>query len=324
MKQTILVTGGTGFIGSHTTVELQEAGYKVVIIDNLSNSNINVLDGIEKITGQRPAFEKVDCCDMEALEGVFRKYPDIAGIIHFAASKAVGESVEKPLMYYRNNLVSLINLLELMPKYDVKGIIFSSSCTVYGQPSQENLPVTENAPVQKAMSPYGNTKQINEEIIHDYIHSGAPIKSVILRYFNPIGAHPTALIGELPNGVPMNLIPFVTQTAMGIRQQLKIFKAHVKAMERVLDNPDTEAVEIFNIGTGKGLSTLEVVLGFEKATGVKVNWTYAPRREGDIEQVWGNVDKANKVLGWKAETPTEEVLKSAWKWQQKLREDGIQ
>ena len=249
-------------------------------------------------------------------------------------------------MYYRNNLVSLINLLELMPKYDVKGIIFSSSCTVYGQPSQENLPVTENAPVQKAMSPYGNTKQINEEIIHDYIHSGAPIKSVILRYFNPIGAHPTALIGELPNGVPMNLIPFVTQTAMGIRQQLKIFgndyntpdktcirdyiyvvdlaKAHVKAMERVLDNPDTEAVEIFNIGTGKGLSTLEVVLGFEKATGVKVNWTYAPRREGDIEQVWGNVDKANKVLGWKAETPTEEVLKSAWKWQQKLREDGIQ
>ena len=333
MKQTILVTGGTGFIGSHTTVELQQAGYEVVIIDNLSNSNLNVLDGIEKITGIRPAFEQVDCCDMPALENVFKKYPKIEGIIHFAASKAVGESVEKPLMYYRNNLVSLINLLELMPKYDVKGIIFSSSCTVYGQPSQENLPVTENAPIQKAMSPYGNTKQINEEIIHDYIHSGAPIKSIILRYFNPIGAHPTALIGELPNGVPMNLIPFVTQTAMGIRKQLKIFgndyntpeaKAHVKAMERVLDKPDTDAVEIFNIGTGKGLSTLEVVEGFEKATGVKVNWTYAPRREGDIEQVWGNVDKANKVLGWKAETPTEEVLKSAWKWQQKLREDGIQ
>ena len=220
MKQTILVTGGTGFIGSHTTVELQEAGYEVVIIDNLSNSNVNVLDGIEKITGIRPAFEKVDCCDLEALEGVFKKYPKIEGIIHFAASKAVGESVEKPLLYYRNNLTSLINLLELMPKYDVKGIIFSSSCTVYGQPSQENLPVTENAPIQKAMSPYGNTKQINEEIIQDYIHSGAPIKSIILRYFNPIGAHPTALIGELPNGVPMNLIPFVTQTAMGIRQQL--------------------------------------------------------------------------------------------------------
>ena len=336
MKQTILVTGGTGFIGSHTTVELQNAGYKVVIVDNLSNSNANVVDGIEKITGQRPEFVKADCCDMEAMEAIFQKYPDIEGIIHFAASKAVGESVEKPLLYYRNNLTSLINLLELMPKYNVKGIIFSSSCTVYGQPSKENLPVTENAPIQKAMSPYGNTKQINEEIIQDYIHSGAPIKSIILRYFNPIGAHPTALIGELPNGVPMNLIPFVTQTAMGIREQLKIFgirdyiyvvdlaKAHVKAMERVLDKPETDAVEVFNIGTGKGLSTLEVVQGFEKATGVKVNWTYAPRREGDIEQVWGNVDKANKVLGWKAETPTEEVLKSAWKWQQKLREDGIQ
>ena len=307
MKQTILVTGGTGFIGSHTTVELQEAGYEVVIIDNLSNSNANVVDGIEKITGIRPAFEKVDCCDMEALEGVFKKYPKIEGIIHFAASKAVGESVEKPLLYYRNNLMSLINLLELMPKYDVKGIIFSSSCTVYGQPSQENLPVTENAPIQKAMSPYGNTKQINEEIIQDYIHSGAPIKSIILRYFNPIGAHPTALIGELPNGVPMNLIPFVTQTAMGIRKQLKIFgndyntpdhtcirdyiyvvdlaKAHVKAMERVLDQPDTDAVEVFNIGTGRGLSTLEVVEGFEKATGVKVNWQYGAEFKADLEQM---------------------------------------
>ena len=337
MKQTILVTGGTGFIGSHTTVELQNAGYEVVIVDNLSNSNEKVLDGIEKITGIRPAFEKVDCCDYDGMERVFKKYPGIQGIIHFAASKAVGESVEKPLMYYRNNLMSLINLLELMPVYNVKGIIFSSSCTVYGQPSPENLPVTENAPIQKAMSPYGNTKQINEEIIQDYIHSGAPIKSIILRYFNPIGAHPTALIGELPNGVPMNLIPFVTQTAMGIREQtpdktcirdyiyvVDLAKAHVKAMERVLDKPETDAVEVFNIGTGRGLSTLEVVEGFEKATGVKVNWTYAPRREGDIEQVWGNVDKANKVLGWKADTPTDEVLKSAWKWQQKLREDGIQ
>ena len=335
MKQTILVTGGTGFIGSHTTVELQNAGYKVVIVDNLSNSNANVVDGIEKITGIRPEFIKADCCDKDAMERIFQQYPDIEGIIHFAASKAVGESVEKPLMYYRNNLVSLINLLELMPKYNVKGIIFSSSCTVYGQPSQENLPVTENAPIQKAMSPYGNTKQINEEIIQDYIHSGAPIKSIILRYFNPIGAHPSALIGELPNGVPMNLIPFVTQTAMGIREQLKIFgndyntpdKTCIRDyiyMERVLDKPETDAVEVFNIGTGRGLSTLEVVEGFEKATGVKVNWTYAPRREGDIEQVWGNVDKANKVLGWKAETPTEDVLRSAWKWQKKLREDGIQ
>ena len=344
MKQTILVTGGTGFIGSHTTVELIEAGYNVVIVDNLSNSKIEVLDGIEKITGVRPAFEQVDLRDKEATEGVFKKHPGINGIIHFAASKAVGESVEKPLLYYRNNIVSLINLLELMPVYGVKGIIFSSSCTVYGQPSKENLPVTEEAPIQKALSPYGNTKQINEEIIHDYIHSGAKVKSIILRYFNPIGAHPSALIGELPNGVPMNLIPFVTQTAIGVRQQLKIFgndystpdgtcirdyiyvvdlaKAHVKAMQRVLDQ-ETEPIEIFNIGTGKGVSTLEVVEGFEKATGVKVNWTFAPRREGDIEKVWGNVDKANSVLGWKAETPLEDVLRSAWKWQLKLREDGI-
>lgn len=344
MKQTILVTGGTGFIGSHTTVELQQAGYNVVIIDNLSNSNADVVDGIEKITGIRPAFEKVDCCDMEALEAVFAKYGDIQGIIHFAASKAVGESVEKPLMYYRNNIDSLLNLLELMPKYNVKGIIFSSSCTVYGQPSKEFLPVTEDAPIQKALSPYGNTKQINEEIIQDYIHSGANVKSIILRYFNPIGAHPSALIGELPNGVPMNLIPFVTQTAMGIRQELKIFgndydtvdgtcirdyiyvvdlaKAHVKAMARVLDM-DTEPVEIFNVGTGRGVTTYEVVEKFEKATGVKVNWAYAPRRKGDIEKVWANPDKANNVLGWKAEASLEDTLKTAWDWQVKLRENGI-
>lgn len=344
MKQTILVTGGTGFIGSHTTVELQQAGYNVVIVDNLSNSKIEVLDGIEKITGVRPAFENVDLRGKNAVEAVFEKYPQIEGIIHFAASKAVGESVEKPLLYYRNNIVSLINLLELMPKYNVKGIIFSSSCTVYGQPSEDNLPVTEEAPIQKALSPYGNTKQINEEIICDYIHSGAPIKSIILRYFNPIGAHPSAYIGELPNGVPMNLIPFVTQTAIGVRKELKIFgndyntpdgtcirdyiyvvdlaKAHVAAMARVLEQ-DTDAVEVFNVGTGKGVSTLEVVEGFEKATGVKVNWSYAPRREGDIEKVWGNVDKANNVLGWKAETPLEDVLASAWRWQKKLREDGI-
>ena len=344
MKQTILVTGGTGFIGSHTSVELIQAGYDVVIVDNLSNSKVEVLDGIEQITGVRPAFEQVDLRDAEATENVFKKYPSISGIIHFAASKAVGESVEKPLLYYRNNIVSLVNLLECMPKYDVKGIIFSSSCTVYGQPTKENLPVTEEAPIQKALSPYGNTKQINEEIIHDYIHSGANVKAVILRYFNPIGAHPSALIGELPNGVPMNLIPFVTQTAIGVRKELKIFgndydtpdgtcirdyiyvvdlaKAHVKAMQRVLDE-DTEAVEVFNIGTGNGVSTLEVVEGFEKATGVKVNWTYAPRREGDIEKVWGNVDKANKVLGWKAEAKLDDVLASAWKWQVKLREDGV-
>lgn len=344
MKQTILVTGGTGFIGSHTTVELQEAGYDVVIVDNLSNSKIEVLDGIEKITGIRPAFEKVNLEDKEATERVFQKYPNIEGIIHFAASKAVGESVEKPLMYYRNNVVSLINLLEMMPKYNVKGFIFSSSCTVYGQPNPENLPVTEDAPHQKATSPYGNTKEINEQIIYDYIHSGAPIKSIVLRYFNPIGAHPTAHIGELPNGVPNNLIPYVTQTAMGIREQLTIFgndyntedgtcirdyiyvvdlaKAHVAAMARVLDK-ETDKIEYFNIGTGSGNSTLEIVTTFEKATGVKVNWKFGPRREGDIEKIWGNCTKANTVLGWKADTPLEDVLASAWKWQQKLRKDGV-
>ena len=344
MKQTILVTGGTGFIGSHTTVELIEAGYDVVIVDDLSNSKIEVLDGIEKITGVRPAFEKVDLRDRDAAEAVFQKYPKISGIIHFAASKAVGESVQKPLLYYRNNIVSLINLLELMPQYDVKGIIFSSSCTVYGQPKPENLPVTELAPHQKATSPYGNTKEINEHIIYDYIHSGANIKSIVLRYFNPIGAHPSALIGELPNGVPNNLIPFVTQTAMGIRKELTIFgndyntpdgtcirdyiyvvdlaKAHVAAMARVLDQ-DTDQIEYFNVGTGHGNSTKEIVDAFEKATGVKLNWKYGPRREGDIEKIWGNVDKANNVLGWKADTPLEDVLASAWKWQVKLREDGV-
>ena len=344
MQQTILVTGGTGFIGSHTSVELIEAGYDVVIVDNLSNSKLEVLDGIEQITGVRPAFEQIDLRDFDATEKVFKKYPQIKGIIHFAASKAVGESVEKPLMYYRNNVISLVNLLELMPKYDVKGIIFSSSCTVYGQPKNEDLPVTEDAPHQKATSPYGNTKEINEQIIYDYIHSGAKIKSVILRYFNPIGAHSSALIGELPNGVPNNLIPFVTQTAIGIRKELTLFgndyntpdgtcvrdfiyvvdlaKAHVAAMTRVLDK-DTEAIEYFNIGTGHGNSTLEIVNTFEKATGVKLNWKFGPRREGDIEQIWGDCTRANNVLGWKADTPLDKVLASAWKWQLKLREDGV-
>ena len=345
MKQTILVTGGTGFIGSHTTVELINAGYKVVIVDNLSNSQADVIDGIEKITGVRPAFEKMDCCDLDGMDKVFAKYPDIEGIIHFAASKAVGESVEKPLLYYRNNIVSLVNLLELMPKYGVKGIIFSSSCTVYGQPAPENLPVTEDAPIKPAESPYGNTKQVNEEIIRDFINSGADIKAILLRYFNPIGSHPSAIIGEMPNGVPMNLIPYVTQTAMGIREQLKVFgndydtpdgtcirdyiyvvdlaKAHVKAMQRVLDT-DSDKLEVFNVGTGKGVSTKEIVDAFEKSTGVKLNWTFAPRRPGDIEKVWANPEKANNVLGWKAETSLEDTLKSAWNWQVKLRERGIQ
>lgn len=345
MKQTVLVTGGTGFIGSHTTVELQQAGYDVVIVDNLSNSNADVVDGIEKITGIRPAFEKVDCLDKDALEGVFKKYPSISGIIHFAASKAVGESVEKPLLYYRNNIVSLVNILELMPKYDVKGIIFSSSCTVYGQPDPENLPVTEQAPIKKAESPYGNTKQINEEIIADTIKSGSPIKAVILRYFNPIGAHPSAIIGELPNGVPANLIPYITQTAIGIRPQLSVFgndyntpdgtcirdfiyvvdlaKAHVCAMARILDGKSEDSVEIFNIGTGSGVSVQQLIDTFEKCTGVKLNYKVVGRRAGDIEKIWGNVDKANNVLGWKAVHTLEDALTSAWKWQLHLREAGI-
>lgn len=345
MKRTILVTGGTGFIGSHTSVELINAGYDVVIIDNLSNSNADVVDGIEKITGIRPAFEKVDCLDRPALEGVFKKYPGISGIIHFAASKAVGESVQKPLLYYRNNLNSLINLLELMPKYDVKGIIFSSSCTVYGQPDKENLPVTEEAPIKKAESPYGNTKQICEEIIQDYVKSGAPIHSILLRYFNPIGAHPSAIIGELPNGVPANLIPYLTQTAIGIRKQLSVFgddyntpdgscirdfiyvvdlaKAHVKAMAYILDGKMDKPVDVFNIGTGKGASVLELIKTFEECTGVKLNYKIVGRRAGDIEQVWGNVDKANKVLGWKAEHTLADALSSAWKWQLELRRRGI-
>lgn len=345
MKQTVLVTGGTGFIGSHTTVELQQAGYDVVIVDNLSNSNADVVDGIEKITGIRPAFEKVDCLDKDALEGVFKKYPSISGIIHFAASKAVGESVEKPLLYYRNNIVSLVNILELMPKYDVKGIIFSSSCTVYGQPDPENLPVTEQAPIKKAESPYGNTKHINEEIIADTIKSGSPIKAVILRYFNPIGAHPSAIIGELPNGVPANLIPYITQTAIGIRPQLSVFgndyntpdgtcirdfiyvvdlaKAHVCAMARILDGKSEDSVEIFNIGTGSGVSVQQLIDTFEKCTGVKLNYKVVGRRAGDIEKIWGNVDKANNVLGWKAVHTLEDALSSAWKWQLHLREAGI-
>ena len=329
MKETILVTGGTGFIGSHTTVELQNAGYEVVIVDNL--------------TGKRPAFEQVDLRDFDATEAVFKKYPAISGIIHFAASKAVGESVEKPLMYYRNNILSLVNLLELMPKYNVKGIIFSSSCTVYGQPDQ--LPATEETPIKKAESPYGNTKQINEEIIQDTVRSGSPIKSIILRYFNPIGSHPSAIIGEMPNGVPQNLIPFLTQTAIGIREKLSVFgddyntpdgscirdyiyvvdlaKAHVCAMTRIMEDKTDEPVEIYNIGTGRGTSVLELINAFEKATGVKLNYQIVGRRAGDIEKVWGNVDKANRVLGWKADTPLEEVLATAWKWQLALRERGI-
>ncbi len=344
MKQRILVTGGTGYIGSHTVVELQNAGYEVIIIDNLANSSADVVDNIEKVTGIRPTFEKLDCLDFQGLDNLFTKYAGIKAIIHFAASKAVGESVEKPLLYYRNNLVSLINLLELMPKHGVEGIVFSSSCTVYGQPDE--LPVTEKAPTKKAESPYGNTKQINEEIVRDVVTSGAPINAILLRYFNPIGAHPSALLGELPNGVPQNLIPFLTQTAIGIRKKLSVFgndyntpdgscirdyinvvdlaKAHVIAINRILEKKQKEQVEVFNIGTGRGLSVLELIHAFEESTGVKLNYQIVGRRAGDIEQVWANPDYANNELGWKAETSIEDTLRSAWNWQVKLRERGIQ
>lgn len=338
MKNKILVTGGTGYIGSHTTVELQNAGYEVIIIDDLSNSNAEVIDRIEKITGIRPVFAHINCNDKEAVDKVITENPGITGIIHFAASKAVGESVEQPLKYYRNNIVSLINLLELMPGHAIKGIVFSSSCTVYGQP--DILPVSEEAPIKPAMSPYGNTKQINEEIIRDTIHAGVPFKSIMLRYFNPIGAHPSAEIGELPIGVPQNLVPFLTQTAAGIRPELSVFgndydtpdgscirdyinvvdlaKAHVIAIECMLNNSSTEKLLTFNLGTGRGVSVLELINTFEKATGVKVPYKIAGRREGDIEKVWADPAYANEKLGWKAMETLEDTLISAWQWQEKL------
>ena len=343
MKGKILVTGGTGYIGSHTTVELQASGYDVVIIDNLSNSNLEVLDGIERISGIRPEFIQGDCTDMVCLNDVFEKHPDIIGIINFAASKAVGESVSNPILYYRNNLNTLMNLLELMPKYNVKGLVFSSSCTVYGEPDVN--PVTEKSPIKVATSPYGNTKQICEEIISDFITSGAPIRSTILRYFNPVGAHPSAEIGELPNGVPQNLIPFLTQTAIGIRAELSVFgndyntpdgscirdfinvvdlaKAHVCALDRMIECEECKPLEYYNLGTGNGVSVLELIETFERATGVKVPHKIVGRRSGDIEKVWGDASQANEVLGWKAEIDMEETMRTAWNWQLKLRERGI-
>ena len=337
----ILVTGGTGYIGSHTTVELMQQGYEVTIVDNLSNSSVAVLDGIAAITGRKPEFANIDCGNFVDLDTVFKRYPDIVGVIHFAASKAVGESVEKPLLYYRNNLGSLITLLEVMKLHGVQNLVFSSSCTVYGQPDQTHLPVDETAPIQTALSPYGNTKQINEEIIRDEAHADPDLHATILRYFNPIGAHPSAHIGELPNGVPQNLLPFVTQTAAGLRPELKVFgndyntpdgscirdyiyvvdlaKAHVKAIERMLHVTDREQVEIFNLGTGNGLSVLTLINEFEAATGVKIPYTIVGRREGDIEQVWAEPKKANEQLGWKADTPIRDVLASAWKWEKHIR-----
>jgi UDP-glucose 4-epimerase len=338
MKQ-ILVTGGVGYIGSHTAVELQNAGYEVIIVDNLSNSRLEVLDGIEKITGIRPEFEQFDLTEMDKVDGFFAKYTNIAAIIHFAASKAVGESVEKPLLYYRNNLVSLINILECQLKYGVPNIVFSSSCTVYGQPDQ--FPVTENTPRKDAESPYGNTKRVNEDILQDTISANPEIKGIALRYFNPVGAHPSALIGELPLGVPANLVPFITQTAAGLRDELKVFgndydtidgsavrdyinvvdlaKAHVFAVERLLENKNKSGYEIFNLGTGQGVSVLEMVHTFQMATGMKLNYRIVDRRAGDIEKIWADTTLANEELGWKAETGLEETLASAWKWEKRVR-----
>ncbi|MDE6269956.1 MAG: UDP-glucose 4-epimerase GalE [Muribaculaceae bacterium] len=342
-KTRILVTGGTGYIGSHTCVELIEAGYEVVIIDDLSNSKREVLDGIEAITGVRPAFVEGDCTDIDTLKKLFADYPGIKGIINFAASKAVGESMHKPLLYYRNNLNTLINLLDLMGPNGVKGIVFSSSCTVYGEPEQN--PVTESTPRKDATSPYGNTKRISEDIIRDTVASGAPFKAILLRYFNPVGAHPSALIGELPNGVPQNLIPYLTQTAIGVREMLSVFgndyptpdgtcirdyinvvdlaKAHVVAVQRLVEDKCEEPVETFNLGTGAGVSVLELINTFEEATGVPVPHKFAPRRDGDITQVWADPTKANTVLGWKADTPLADTMRSAWRWQQHLREEGV-
>ena len=334
----ILVTGGLGFIGSHTVVELQNEGFEVVIIDNLSNSSETVLDGIVAITGKKPVFENLDVREKTAVQNFFKKHNNIAGVIHFAASKAVGESVENPLLYYENNINSLVYLLQELKNKTNSNIIFSSSCTVYGQ--AEEMPITENAPIQVAMSPYGNTKQIGEEIIRD-VAKVSNIKAILLRYFNPIGAHPSAEIGELPLGVPQNLVPFITQTGLGLRKELSVYgndystpdgtavrdyihvvdlaKAHVIALQRLLKNKNVSAVETFNLGTGTGSSVLEVIQAFEKVSGQKLPYKIVDRREGDITSAYANTDKANNVLGWKAESSLEEAMASAWKWEQKIR-----
>lgn len=344
MKKQVLVTGGTGYIGSHTAVELIEDGFEVIIADNLSNSRIEVLDGIEQITGVRPLFEKFDLCDNNKVIQLFKKYPDLEAIIHFAALKAVGESVEMPLDYYYNNIVSLINLLKAMGNYNIPSIVFSSSCTVYGQP--EKLPVTEDAPIKKASSPYGNTKQISEEIIQDALHANNKIKAISLRYFNPIGAHISGLIGEYPIGVPANLVPYVNQTAIGIHDHLRVFgndydtpdgtgirdyinvvdlsKAHVTALKRLIENKSKSNYEVFNLGTGKGASVLEIINSFEKVTGQKVKYKVYPRRPGDIDTVYADTSFANRELGWKAGISLDETLLSAWKWEKYLRNELLE
>ncbi|MDN3594088.1 UDP-glucose 4-epimerase GalE [Zunongwangia endophytica] len=340
MSGKILVTGGLGFIGSHTVVALQEKGYDVVIIDNLSNSSIDVLAGITRITGKTPEFEKIDLREKSSVKDFFEKHNDIDGVIHFAASKAVGESVQNPLLYYENNLASLIYILQELSKKDRANFIFSSSCTVYGQ--ADELPIKEESPVKKAESPYGNTKQIGEEIIIDTCKVAESLKAISLRYFNPIGAHKTAEIGELPLGTPQNLVPFITQTAIGKREQLSVFgddyptedgtcirdyihvvdlaEAHVSALTRLLENEEAPNYEVFNLGTGKGSSVLEVVHSFERSTGEKLNYKIAERREGDVVAAYADTTKANKVLGWNADTNLDTSLASAWKWEKKVSE----
>ncbi len=339
MKQKILVTGGTGYIGSHTVVELQNAAYEVVIVDNLSNSGVEVIDSIEKITGKRPDFEKIDLSIKDETDIFFKKYKDITAVIHFAAFKAVGESVQKPLEYYRNNLNSLINLLDNMKKYHINNMVFSSSCTVYGQP--DKLPVTEETPRKPAESPYGNTKSVSEDIIRDFCKVNPDLNCIALRYFNPIGAHPTGFIGELPIGVPNNLVPFITQTAAGVREQLSIFgddyntedgtairdyinvvdlsQAHVVAIDRLINKRQKNNYEYFNVGTGQGLSVMQLVNTFMEVNKIKVPYKITERRSGDIEQIWADTSFANKELGWKAQKSIEETLQSAWVWEKNIR-----
>lgn len=337
----ILVTGGTGYIGSHTVVELQSKGYEVVIVDALFNSRVQAIDAIEKVSGIRPEFESFDLADQKLTDDFFARHKDIKGIIHFAAHKAVGESVDQPIKYYRNNLDSLMNILECMSKYGVPNLVFSSSCTVYGQPDAEHLPVSEKAPIKKAESPYGNTKQIAEEIISESINAYKGLNAIALRYFNPVGAHDSAMLGELPLGVPNNLMPYITQTAYGIRECLKVFgsdypthdgtpirdyihimdlaKAHVVAVERMIGENMKKAFEVFNLGTGTGYSVLDVISSFERVTGVKLNYEIVGRRAGDIEKVWADPTFSNNELGWKAERTLDEMTASAWKWEQAYR-----
>lgn len=340
MKKKILVTGGTGYIGSHTSVELINEGFDVVIVDNLYNSEAEVVERIESITGIKPALEVIDLCEKEKLELFFERNKDISAIIHFAAFKAVGESVSKPLDYYRNNLISLINILEAMKVHGIPDLVFSSSCTVYGQP--EKLPVTEDAPLQPATSPYGNTKQIGEEIIRDTAFSDKNINAIALRYFNPIGAHPSSMIGELPRGVPENLVPFITQTGYGLREELKVYgndydtpdgscirdylhvvdlaKAHVIAVKRLIEERNLTNYEVFNLGTGNGVSVLEAIKSFERVSGKTLKYKIVGRRAGDIEKIWADPAYANKELGWKTISTLDEAMKTAWDWENKIRE----